>query len=558
MKKFRLHFLVPVLVLSLIAAPLGNAYAAEDTAKDTVSSPETQESTESAGETAEEEPPASDVSETDGAASGEEGETDGSSGEKEETSGEASEETTTVPETWNSRETQYPEDTVVDENAGDYGPDIRADTYCVLDGETGEVLMSCQKDRKMYPASCTKILTALLVLENVPDLDAELTFTATAIHIDPASSTLDPKAMTGEKMTVRDALYGMLLKSANECGAMLGEYVGGSEEGFAEMMNARAAEIGCKNTHFMNAYGIHHPEHYTTAYDLALILREAMKNPAYRELNACKSYTIPVTNFNAPRTFMPGHAMINGGVPAPDGITVIGGKTGSTPQAGKCLATAAVKDGFYTISTLMKSEGPNQYFDEMVLLEYTYALHEHRYAPVEWVPVSDHVTTKDGLRIRYSPSLNGGVDYTCGWGDTFERIGIYGGWSKILVNGKVRYLSTEFLESDDPEHVPVTEPYVYEEPETETEESETPSEEESVSEPDKSTEASSAVTSETQMSSTQESSSESEEKAFGSVPLSLMIPAAVIAAAVMLWTGVFIHRQRARKRRREMLENRDA
>ena len=191
-----------------------------------------------------------------------------------------------------------------------HGPDIYGETYCVIDGNTGEVLYSKDPEKKMYPASCTKMLTALLVLENVPDLSQTLTFTKSAIDIDPSSSTLEPKAMVGETMTVKDALYGMLLKSANECGAMLGEYVAGSEAAFADMMNAKAAEIGCTNSHFMNAYGIHHDEHYTTAHDLALILRACMQNERYRELNATKSYIIPDTNMCGARAFNIGHAMI--------------------------------------------------------------------------------------------------------------------------------------------------------------------------------------------------------------------------------------------------------
>ena len=154
-------------------------------------------------------------------------------------------------------------------HAEEAGPDVYGESYCVIDGNTGEILISKNAHERLYPASTTKILTALLVLENVQNLNQYMTFTPTAINIDPSSSTLDPKAKIGERMTVKDALYGMLLKSANECGAMLGEFVAGSEAAFAAMMNARAAEIGARDSHFMNAYGIHHPDQYTTAYDAA-------------------------------------------------------------------------------------------------------------------------------------------------------------------------------------------------------------------------------------------------------------------------------------------------
>ena len=123
---------------------------------------------------------------------------------------------------------------------GDYGPDICGATYCVIDGNTGDVVLSQNKDVPLYPASTTRVMTALIVLEEVEDLNQMLTFTESAINIDPSSSTLDPKAAVGEQMKVVDALYGMLLKSANECGAMLGEFVAGSEAAFAEKMNKKA------------------------------------------------------------------------------------------------------------------------------------------------------------------------------------------------------------------------------------------------------------------------------------------------------------------------------
>lgn len=351
---------------------------------------------------------------------------------------------------------------------GDYGPDIFAETYCVIDGNTGEVLMSKDKDRPMYPASTTKVMTALLVLENVSDLSQPITFTETAVNVDKSSSTLEPKAMAGETMTVRDALYGMLLKSANECGAMLGEFVGGSEAAFAEMMNRRAAEIGCRNTHFANAYGIHNDAHYTSAYDLCLILREALKNPAYRKLNQTMEYTIPATNMCASRTFTMGHMMLNGAVqcetvPAKE---FVGGKTGSTPQAGKVLVTAAEHDGLYTISSLMKSSAEHYYEDETVLLEYAYGLHDGTIWPVEWVPVNDTVVSTAGVRVRYSPSLTSAVYDSVPEGTAISRDAVYMNWSRVNINGEQLYICSDFLKSTTPELVPETTAYEFIPPET--------------------------------------------------------------------------------------------
>ena len=352
----------------------------------------------------------------------------------------------------------------VPDEKDNYGPDIMGETSCVINGDTGEVLIAKNKDRRMYPASTTKIMTTLLVLENVSDLNSVMTFTRSAVDIDPSSSTLEPKAAVGEVMTVKEALYGLMLKSANECGAMLGEYVGGSEEGFAAMMNARAAEIGCVNTHFMNAYGIHHDEHYTTAYDLALIMQEAMKNPMFRAIAGTASYTMAATNMAGERYIVNSHKMITGDFPEEG---VLAGKTGSTPQAGRVLVTAVDREDLYTIAVVMGDTIEHYYEDTHVILSFAYDLYADRIRPVEWLPVNDTVTALDAVRVRYSPSTEGGVMTTLNVGDQLHRDGIYEDWSRVVLNGRYGYIASAYLSSDHPEQVPSTEPYTGTEPETE-------------------------------------------------------------------------------------------
>ena len=361
---------------------------------------------------------------------------------------------------------EYETAAAVPDQEDNYGPDIMGETYCVINGDTGEVLLSKNKDRRMYPASTTKILTALLVIENVPDLNSPMTFTATAVNIDPSSSTLEPKACVGETMTVREALYGLMLKSANECGAMLGEYVAGSEAAFAEMMNDRARRIGAVNSHFMNAYGIHHDEHYTTAYDLSLIMQEAMKNETFRTIAGTAAYTMQPTNMAGARSIVNSHKMITGDFPEEG---VLAGKTGSTPQAGRVLVTAVKREDMYAIATVMGDNIENYYQDTQVILSYAYDLHYDRIRPVEWVPVNDNVTAVDGVHIRYSPSRQGGVYTTLLQGQQVHRNGIYDEWSRVIYGGRYGYICTEFLASDQPDQVPVTEEYTGTEPETEPE-----------------------------------------------------------------------------------------
>ena len=368
---------------------------------------------------------------------------------------------------------EYETSAAAPDQEDNYGPDIMGETYCVIDGSTGEVLLSKNKDRRMYPASTTKILTALLVIENVPDLSSPITFTGSAINIDPSSSTLEPKACVGETMSVLDALYGLMVKSANECGAMLGEYVAGSEAAFAEMMNERVRSIGAVNTHFMNAYGIHHDEHYTTAYDLALIMQEAMKNETFRKIAGTARYTIPGTNMCGPREMANSHWMINGNYHEEG---VLAGKTGSTPQAGRVLVTAVEREDLYTIAVVMgedrtkvSDDVPIYYVDTHVILSFAYDLHADRIRPVEWLPVNDNVTAIQGVNIRYSPSAEGGKYSTLNAGEQLHRDGIYDDWSRVIYGGRYGYICTEFLTSDRPEAVPSTEEYTGTEPETEPE-----------------------------------------------------------------------------------------
>ena len=449
-----------------------------------------------------------------------------------------------------------------------YGPDIYAETYCVLEGTSGAVLMQKDMNKKMYPASTTKILTALLTLENVEDLDQPVTFTKSAISVDPTSSTLSPKAMEGETMSVRDVLYGMLLKSANECAAMLGEFVGGSEENFAAMMNTRAEEIGCKNSHFVNAHGFHNDDHYTTAYDLALILREAMMNPRYRELNQTIVYTIPATNMCGERTFNMGHQMI-GGSEAEEGC--IGGKTGSTPQAGRTLATAVDRDGLYTISTLMKSTIENYYADERVLLEYTYGLYNGSKRPVHFVETNDVVTPNDNVRLRFSPSLNGAISGTFMVGEKMDRVGIYEGWSMLKSDGRMLYAANEYLDSD--REVPETEAYdpatsdepvflmeipAETEPETEPETESSPEEAENTeaqTEKEESEKESKEKTEkETEKTTSFPEPTEAEEPSSVSLKDKLIvgIPALLLLILIVVWIAIAVKRKRQKQRHDSM------
>lgn len=251
---------------------------------------------------------------------------------------------------------------------------ISADSAIVMEASTGLILYEKKANKTHYPASITKIMTTLLCLEN-SSLDDVVTFSKEAVYgIEPGSSHI--AIDVGEKLTMKDTLYGIMLESANEACLGAAEHVAGSIDAFVDMMNEKAKELGCKNTHFVNPNGLHDDNHYTTAYDMALISQAALKNETFREITGTKSYTIPKTNLKGPRTWIKNHhQMLNGyKYPQYEYDYCIGGKTGYTIRAGHTLVTFAKKDGMTLICVLMKADGPtaasNEYTDTKCLLDF--------------------------------------------------------------------------------------------------------------------------------------------------------------------------------------------
>ena len=168
------------------------------------------------------------------------------------------------------------------------GPEIVDETGVLMEAETGTILYDKGMDQRMYPASTTKIMTALVVLENTEDLQTKVTFTETGTkEVAPDSANI--QAQLGEELTVEQCLYASLLASANEVSSQLAEFVGGTKEHFVEMMNLKAQELGCSDTHFTNPNGLPDENHYTTAHDLALIMQAAIQNETFREIESTQT-----------------------------------------------------------------------------------------------------------------------------------------------------------------------------------------------------------------------------------------------------------------------------
>ncbi len=247
------------------------------------------------------------------------------------------------------------------------GPANGTESAIVMDVETGAVLYAKNIHERLYPASTTKLMTALLVVENT-QMDEVVTFSDEAIdNTEWGSSRIG--IMKGEELTVENCLYGLLLGSANEVAYGLAEHVGGSLENFVQMMNDKAAGLGCTDTHFVNASGLPDPDHYVSAYDLATIARAFFSNETLSMIAGTTKYTIPSTNkTDEERPQENHHKMLPGKKYAYEGI--IGGKTGFTTDARQTLVTCAQREGMKLICVVMKDESPYQFTDTAELLDY--------------------------------------------------------------------------------------------------------------------------------------------------------------------------------------------
>ncbi|MCH5157699.1 MAG: D-alanyl-D-alanine carboxypeptidase [Clostridiales bacterium] len=224
-------------------------------------------------------------------------------------------------------------------------PETESSATCMalIDGNSGELIFQKNGDKRMYPASTTKICTAITVLEHWTNLDLPIAVPSEAVGVEGSSLYLQ----RGEMLSVRDLLYGLMLQSGNDCATALAIIVGDSVEGFVKLMNETAQKAGAINTHFANPHGLHNPDHYTTAKDLCAISYYAMKNRTFRDIVSAKRHRTPYHNHDYDRNF-PNKNKILFNYEGGDGI-----KTGYTKAAGRCLVSSATRDGKSYICTVL-------------------------------------------------------------------------------------------------------------------------------------------------------------------------------------------------------------
>lgn len=239
-------------------------------------------------------------------------------------------------------------------------PDTYSSACLLMEESTGKILYSKNANSIMYPASTTKIMTAILTLEKCNLSDTAVVSHNAVFSIPSGYSTAS--LVEGEVLTIEQLLNVLLIPSANDAAVVLAEHIAGSVEAFSDMMNAKAVELGCLNTHFINPNGIHNENHYSTAYDLALIGKYAMQFPTFKEISSKTRYTLPITNAYSKedRIFNTTNDLIKPNYSSsPTNYYykyATGGKTGYTDPAGQCIVATATKDNISLIAVTLHGD----------------------------------------------------------------------------------------------------------------------------------------------------------------------------------------------------------
>lgn len=246
------------------------------------------------------------------------------------------------------------------------GPAVSAEGAVLIDADTGTVLYGKNMHERLYPASTTKILTTLIASEKC-QLSETVKFSKDAVNsIERASSNMGIDI--GQELTMEQCLYGILVYSANEVANAVAEHVSGSIDDFVDLMNQRAAELGCLDSHFVTTNGLHNDQHYTTPYDLAQIGRAFFANETLAKISGTNYYHIPPGPKQPDDIELYTHNQLTKGKYKYEGY--VGGKTGYTTVARQTLVTCAERGGMRLICVVMREEAPNQYLDTMTLFDY--------------------------------------------------------------------------------------------------------------------------------------------------------------------------------------------
>ncbi len=286
-------------------------------------------------------------------------------------------------------------------SAADYGCDVDTSSTAIYmeNLDTKTIVYEKNADQKTYPASLTKMMTYIVVTENIPDLEnTKITIKEEALaDLDPQSSVMGLSGYIGEQFSVLDLLHGLMIPSGNDAALVLADYVGdGVMSNFVDLMNRKAAQLGCKSTHFVNPHGLYDPMHYSTARDLSIIAKYAATKPYYNEITGTLKYTVPGMATPIENT----NYMIDPSQTRYYYSNVLGGKTGFTDEAGKCLVTTAQESDYNYLCIALGS--PYSYAEDInyAMLD-SKALYEWAFDNISVVEVLSDQEVIRSLSVAY-------------------------------------------------------------------------------------------------------------------------------------------------------------
>ena len=271
--------------------------------------------------------------------------------------------------------------------------DVDAGAAVLMDSVTGKVLYEKNGYTQMGMASTTKIMTAILAIE-YGNLDDIVTVSSNAAGLEGTSMYL----ALGEQVKMEDLIYGLMLPSGNDASVAIAEHISGSVEAFAELMNQKAKEIGANQTHFTNPHGLYDPDHYTTAYDLALISRYAMQNPVFEQVASTGTKAVPWEGHTEQKWLANANKLLN----MYDGCDGI--KPGYTPETGRTLVGSATRDGWRVITVTLNCG--NDWQEHMKMFDYAFNLFQVNKFAYQGMPMST-VRVKDGSEIEVPIGIQG-------------------------------------------------------------------------------------------------------------------------------------------------------
>ncbi len=321
-------------------------------------------------------------------------------------------------------------------------PETDSEYIVLMDADSGEVLYQNNGDAKCYPASTTKLLTALIAAENSSPSDV-VTYSKDAVN-SITYGDANVSISVGEQLTMEQSLYCLLLRSANDAAYGIAEHIGGSISGFAALMNDKAASYGASGTHFTNPSGLSDEFHYTTPYDMALIGRACFNNKYLMNIiSYSKVYSIPPTNkSNFTRYYRHRYQMVKGGIYEYE--YSCGGKTGYTDAAGNCLVSFAEKDGLRLICVIMNSGEETRYTDTIKLFEYYF----NNYYKLYLDEYDDGITAGGIDVLKITSGLDSASDTTLSFGENAYLL-VPKGTSAESLTGIVTYSNSPAYAGDE-------------------------------------------------------------------------------------------------------------